>query len=86
MQNKLAECFQTFQTRLRKIMDSSQNTFNEDTTKLTEKLDETERQIFQNGQRGLVDFQRWETRASEKLQTSEMVTNHRKRKRNQMDN
>ena len=67
-------------------MDSSQNTYNEDTTRLTEKLDETERLIFSSGQQGLVDFQRWEMRASDKLQTSEMVTNHRKRKRNHIDN
>ncbi|KAK3086510.1 hypothetical protein FSP39_019418 [Pinctada imbricata] len=72
---------QAFQGRIRKIMDSSQNAFHEDTTKLTEKLDETERILFKAGQCGLNDFQRWETRKTEKLTTSEMVRNHRKRKR-----
>eukprot|EP00105_Crassostrea_gigas_P019851 XP_011438477.1 PREDICTED: DNA replication complex GINS protein PSF3 [Crassostrea gigas] len=72
---------QTFQGRLRKIMDSSQNCFNEDTSKLVEKLDESERILFKEGQQALNDFQCWETRKTEKLKTSEMVKNHRKRKR-----
>ncbi|XP_022345685.1 DNA replication complex GINS protein PSF3-like [Crassostrea virginica] len=72
---------QTFQGRLRKIMDSSQNCYNEDTTKLVEKLDESERILFKEGQKALNDFQSWETRKTEKLKTSEMVKNHRKRKR-----
>lgn len=71
----------TFQGRLRKIMDSSQNCFNEDTSKLVEKLDESERILFKEGQQALNDFQCWETRKTEKLKTSEMVKNHRKRKR-----
>ncbi|CAC5390353.1 GINS3 [Mytilus coruscus] len=78
----VTECFQT---RIRKIMDSSQNAYNEDTTKLTEKLDETEKCLFKAGQIGLNDFQRWETRQTEKLTTSEMVRSHRKRKRALMD-
>ncbi|KAJ8302413.1 hypothetical protein KUTeg_018809 [Tegillarca granosa] len=70
-----------YQARLRKIMDLSQNCYNEDTSKLTEKLDEVERYLFKSGQKGLNDFQRWETRQIEKLTTSDMVRNHRKRKR-----
>ncbi|KAL4234647.1 DNA replication complex GINS protein PSF3 [Mactra antiquata] len=70
-----------FQTRFRKVMDSSQNAYNEDTSKLTEKLDESERLLFKAGQLGLNDFIRWETRQTEKLTTSDMVKNHRKRKR-----
>lgn len=62
-------------------MDLSQNCYNEDTSKLTEKLDEVERYLFKSGQKGLNDFQRWETRQIEKLTTSDMVRNHRKRKR-----
>ena len=62
-------------------MDSSQNAYNEDTSKLTAKLDESERQLFKAGQLGLNDFIRWETRETEKLTTSEMVKSHRKRKR-----
>ncbi|KAL5021176.1 hypothetical protein ScPMuIL_000331 [Solemya velum] len=71
----------TFQMRFRKIMDSSRNSFNEDTCSLTNKLDETERSLFKAGQKELNDFQRWETRETEKLMTSKMVRNHRKRKR-----
>ncbi|XP_045192047.1 DNA replication complex GINS protein PSF3-like [Mercenaria mercenaria] len=74
-----------FQGRFRKVMDSSQNAYNEDTTKLTEKLDESERLLFKAGQLGLNDFIRWETRQTEKLTTSEMVKNHRKRKRAVME-
>lgn len=62
-------------------MDSSQNAFNEDTSKLTEKLDEVERTLFKAGQSGLNEFQRWETRQTDKLTTSLMVQNHKKRKR-----
>ena len=67
-------------------MDSSQNAFREDTSKLTDKLDESERAIFQAGQQGLVDFLRWETRKTEKLTSSDMVTHHRKRKRIHIEN
>jgi len=67
------------------IMDMSQNSFNEDVTQLTHKLDETERTIFDVGQQGLNDFQQWETRKVDKLTTSMMVANHRKRKRAQVD-
>lgn len=66
-------------------MDSSQNAFNEDTSRLTQKLDETEKALFKAGQIGLNDFQRWETRQTEKLTTSEMVRSHRKRKRALID-
>ena len=66
-------------------MDSSQNAFNEDTTRHTEKFDETEKVLFKAGQVGLNDFQNWETRKTEKLTTSEMVRNHRKRKRALLD-
>ena len=76
---------QAFQDRFRKTMDSSQNAYNQDTTVLTQKLDETERLVFVSGQQALNDFQRWETRQTEKLTTSDMVVNHRKRKRVQME-
>jgi len=66
-------------------MDSSQNSYNEDVSRLTDKLDETERALFQAGQMGLKDFMRWETRQTEKLTTSDMVKHHRKRKRAVME-
>ncbi|XP_067651642.1 DNA replication complex GINS protein PSF3-like [Haliotis asinina] len=78
----IAKCLlKTFQSRFRKIMDSSQNALNEDNSQLTERLDETEKVLFCAGQKGLNDFLRWEKRETEKLVTSAMVQNHRKRKR-----
>ncbi|NP_001171769.1 DNA replication complex GINS protein PSF3 [Saccoglossus kowalevskii] len=72
---------QGFISRFRRIMDSSQNAYNEDTTHLTCKLDESERCVFKAGQKGLDDFQRWQTGQTTKINTSQMVANHRKRKR-----
>jgi hypothetical protein len=72
---------QMFQGRFRKIMDCAQNALNQDTSRLTQKLDESEKNVFVAGQLGLHDFDRWETRQTEKLQTSTMVLKHRKRKR-----
>lgn len=66
-------------------MDSSQNSYNEDLSQLTNKLDEIEKSIFMVGQRGLNEYMCWESRKIEKLTISAMVYNHRKRKRDQMD-
>ena len=84
------DCFticllQTFKDRLRNLMDISQNAYNQDTSKMTARLDQMERKVFQCGQIGLNDFQKWETRETEKLKTSDMVMFHRKRKRVQME-
>lgn len=78
-------CQQTYQTRLRKIMDASQNAVEVDSVVLVESLDESEREVFAAGQRGLADFLRWETRQSDQLMASDMVTNLKKRKRIQME-
>ena len=67
------------------IMDTSQNALNEDLAKLTEKLDESERTIFHRGQQGLNDFVRWQSGETQKITTSDMVINHKKRKRAAMD-
>jgi len=83
----IARCLLTsFQVRLRGIMDSSQNSYNIDVTAVVAKLDEQEKLVFEQGQLGLADFQRWETRQTEKLTSSKMVQQHRKRKRQQMEN
>ncbi|CAL1544076.1 unnamed protein product [Lymnaea stagnalis] len=71
----------TFQGRFRRIMDGSQNALHTDLTGQVSMLDEQERQLFAAGQQGLHDFQKWENRESEKLSTSVMIANHRKRKR-----
>jgi hypothetical protein len=66
-------------------MDASQNAVDVDSVVLMESLDETEREVFAAGQQGLNDFLKWETRQSERLVASEMVTNLKKRKRAQME-
>jgi len=76
---------QTFQTRLRRIMDASQNSLDADSLALVETLDEAERAIFAAGQQGLSEFLMWETRQSERLVSSNMVANLKKRKRIQME-
>ncbi|XP_050398039.1 DNA replication complex GINS protein PSF3 [Patella vulgata] len=84
--NDIAKCLiKTMQTRIRTIMDSSQNSFKLDTSNITSKLDEMEKHLFNAGQHGLIEFQKWETRETEKLVTSEMVKKHRKRKRIMME-
>lgn len=72
---------QAFQDRFRRIMDYSQNAYYEDMNNLISKLDNMERNLFAAGQQGLSDFQRWETRETDKISISDMVDRHRKRKR-----
>ena len=67
--------------RVRKIMDSSQHVLNEDTSKMTCKLDYIELQVFKAGLNGTRNFHLWEKGTTSKLTTSTLVTNHRKRKR-----
>ncbi|XP_035680573.1 DNA replication complex GINS protein PSF3-like [Branchiostoma floridae] len=76
---------QTFSTRFRRIMDSAQNCLNEDTTAVTGKLDELERVLFRVGQEGLTAFHCWQSGQSAKIVPSTMVTNYRKRKRQDGD-
>lgn len=72
---------ETFLNRFRRIMDSSQNAFQEDATPLTSKLDETERKLFQVGQRAVGEYERWERGLSHRLTTSSIMQGSRKRKR-----
>ena len=72
---------ETFLNRFRRIMDSSQNAFKEDTTPLTSKLDETERKLFQVGQKAVEEFEKWERQQSHKITTSSTIQGSRKRKR-----
>jgi len=66
-------------------MDSSQNATDVDSVLFIDNLDEAERAIFQCGQTGLLEFLQWETRQSERLISSGMVSNLKKRKRAQID-
>ncbi|MBN3281854.1 PSF3 protein, partial [Polyodon spathula] len=71
---------QTYIGRFRRIMDSSQNAYNEDTSALVERLDVLERCLFRTGQIGLNDFQRWEKGQASQITASNLVQNYRKRK------
>ncbi|XP_034033062.1 DNA replication complex GINS protein PSF3 [Thalassophryne amazonica] len=71
---------QTFIGRFRQAMDSSQNSYNEDTSALVDRLDCLERALFRSGQSGLNDFQRWEKGQASHLTASSLVLNYRKRK------
>ncbi|XP_039989453.1 DNA replication complex GINS protein PSF3 [Xiphias gladius] len=71
---------QTFIGRFRRIMDSSQNSYNEDTSALVERLDCLEKGLFRSGQRGLNGFQSWEKGQATQLTASSLVLNYRKRK------
>ncbi|XP_053127427.1 DNA replication complex GINS protein PSF3 [Hemicordylus capensis] len=76
---------QTFIGRFRRIMDSSQNTYNEDTSALVARMDELERGLFQAGQKGLNDFQSWEMGQASQITISSLVQNYKKRKFTDVD-
>ncbi|NWZ34823.1 PSF3 protein, partial [Brachypodius atriceps] len=76
---------QTFIARFRRIMDSSQNAYNEDTSVLVARLDELERALFQVGQKGLNDFQCWEKGQASQITASSLVQNYGKRKLTEVD-
>uniref|UniRef100_A0A2K6M8K5 DNA replication complex GINS protein PSF3 n=2 Tax=Rhinopithecus TaxID=542827 RepID=A0A2K6M8K5_RHIBE len=76
---------QTFIGRFRRIMDSSQNAYNEDTSVLVGRLDEMERGLFQTGQKGLNDFQCWEKGQASQITASNLVQNYKKRKFTDME-
>ncbi|KAG8437279.1 hypothetical protein GDO86_008110 [Hymenochirus boettgeri] len=76
---------QTFVGRFRRIMDSSQNAYNEDTSGLVARLDELERSLFRAGQRGLNAFQNWERGKASQITASNLVQNYKKRKFNEAD-
>ncbi|KAM9066488.1 DNA replication complex GINS protein PSF3 [Sarcophilus harrisii] len=76
---------QTFIGRFRRIMDSSQNAYNEDTSSLVARLDELERGLFQTGQKGLNDFQCWEKGQASQITASSLVQNYKKRKFNDLE-
>ncbi|NXI28579.1 PSF3 protein, partial [Sterrhoptilus dennistouni] len=76
---------QTFVARFRRIMDSSQNAYNEDTSVLVARLDQLERALFQVGQKGLNDFQSWEKGQASQITASSLVQNYGKRKLTEVD-
>ncbi|XP_040185212.1 DNA replication complex GINS protein PSF3 [Rana temporaria] len=76
---------QTFIGRFRRIMDSSQNAYNEDTSGLVARLDELERLLFRAGQGGLNAFQNWERGQASQIRASSLVQSYKKRKFHETD-
>ncbi|GFS36461.1 DNA replication complex GINS protein PSF3 [Nephila pilipes] len=76
---------QTLRNRFRQIMDTSQNSLEEDATTLTANLDRTEVALFNLGHKSLLDLKNWQNRKSQKILTADLVMNHKKRKRTIMD-
>ncbi|KAM8946579.1 DNA replication complex GINS protein PSF3 [Pelodytes ibericus] len=75
----------TFVGRFRRIMDSSQNAYNEDTSGLVARLDQLERGLFRAGQKGLNAFQSWERGKAAQITASSLVRGYRKRKFNETE-
>nr|CAB3237858.1 probable ATP-dependent RNA helicase DHX35 [Phallusia mammillata] len=74
-----------FSDRFRRIMDWSSNALGCDTSQRMDGLDEVERTLYRIGQKSLQSFHQWEVGQSRKLETSEFVSRHRKRKRDAVD-
>lgn len=72
---------ETFLNRFRQIMDTSHHASSCETSSLTMKLDETERWLFWVGQKSVAAFERWERGRSHQIQASIVVSNTRKRRR-----
>ncbi|GIY74206.1 DNA replication complex GINS protein PSF3 [Caerostris extrusa] len=77
--------YHTFRHRFRKLMDTSQNSIEEDATALTANLDRTEIALFNLGHKSLLDLKNWQHRRSQKILTTDLVMNLKKRKRTLMD-
>lgn len=79
--SELAKCLlETFLNRFRRIMDTAHHAFSSDITPLTSRLDETERLLFNIGQRSVVAMEKWERGRSHRIEASDVVQ-RRKRKR-----
>lgn len=76
---------QTFRHRFRKLMDTSQNSLEEEGITLTANLDRTEVALFNVGHKSLLDLKNWQSRKNQKILTANLVMNHKKRKRTVME-
>ncbi|XP_023229180.1 DNA replication complex GINS protein PSF3-like [Centruroides sculpturatus] len=75
----------TFRTRFRRIMDSSQNSLNDNSSCLKSNLDRTEEELFNVGKKAMMEFNGWQTRQTERISTSDLVVIHKKRKRTNLE-
>ncbi|XP_054710678.1 DNA replication complex GINS protein PSF3-like [Uloborus diversus] len=76
---------QTFRNRFRKLMDTSQNSMEEDAASSITHLDRTEIALFNLGCKSLLDLKNWQFRKNKKISTADLVANHKKRKRAILD-
>ena len=68
--------------RYRKILDTSQNSHNEDTSKFTRNLTHLELELYRAGYRGAEQYFRWKNRQCERLAVSSVIADRpRKRRR-----
>ena len=67
-------------SRFREILDSSQNSADTDSLKVTSKMDMLERMLYREGQKTKQGMDAWLTRKTGLISTSAMVAMHRKRK------
>jgi len=70
----------TFKTRFKKILDSSQNSCDTESLKETQKMDMLERLLYKQGQHCKAGMDAWLTRKTGSIQTSQLVAQQRKRK------
>jgi len=70
----------TFKTRFKKILDSSQNSCDTESLKETQKMDMLERLLYKQGQHCKAGMDAWLTRKTGSIQASHMVAQQRKRK------
>jgi len=70
----------TFKTRFKKILDSSQNSCDTESLKETQKMDMLERLLYRQGQHCKAGMDAWLTRKTGSIQASQMVAHQRKRK------
>jgi len=79
---EIGKCLiQCFKERVKKIMDSSYNQMHSSSSDFVQKLDDSEKDVFKTGQVTSKNFEDWQNRDLEKITMSELVHNHKKRKR-----
>lgn len=73
---------QSFQQRLRKIIDLSQNPLKGNMeNKFVLNLDREEKELYLISQKSVCHFENWQLRKTNKISTAEVINNHKKRKR-----
>ena len=74
----------TFVGRFKKIMDSSQNCKNQDLSSMCQKLEMSERKLFEINKVTMELLDKWQRRRAHIISPSNLVLQNRKRKRDQI--